>query len=221
MIRYLCGDDATWLNFMATYRDSFAYGNASSDDINNLMNQLLVGDYDWFVDEWVYGMGFPRYDVLWSKVYEAPDWRLIIDIDQVQTIGPPVFNMPLPIGVEHAGGDTILTMAINASPWHFECLLPFEPMAITVDPETWIIQQNTVTGVDELVTRGDLFVQKIQTIGRAINLKLSVPGLVRVYDITGRQVYETHADELQYKPTSSGIYHVIVGDQKYRVVVIK
>jgi len=221
MIRYLCGGDATWLNFMATYRDSFAYGNASSDDINNLMNQLLVGNYDWFVDEWVYGMGFPRYEVLWSKVHEAPNWRLIIDITQVQTIGPPVFHVPLPIGVEHAGGDTVLTMAINASPWHFECLLPFEPMAITVDPETWIIQQNTVTGVNELVTRGDLFVQKIQTIGQTINLKLSVPGLVRVYDITGRQVYETHADELRYKPSSSGIYHVIVGDQKYRVVVIK
>jgi len=221
MIRYLCGDDVTWLNFMATYRDSFAYGNASTDDANAILNQVLGGNYDWFFDEWVYEMGYPRYNVSWSKVYEAPNWRLIIDINQVQTIGPPVFHMPLPIGVEYSTGDTILTMAINASPWHFECLLPFEPTGITVDPETWVIQQNTVTGVDELVVKGDLFVQKIQTIGRAINLKLSIPGLIKVYDITGRQVYETHSDELQYNPTSSGIYHVIVGDQKYRVVVIK
>ena len=144
-----------------------------------------------------------------------------MDIDQIQTIGPSVFHMPLPVGVEYAGGDTILTMAINASPWHFECVLPFEPTGITVDPETWVIQQNTVTGVDEYVTRGDLFVQDIQTVGRAINLRLSVPGLIKVYDITGRQVYETHAAELHYQPTSAGIYHVIVGDEKYRVVVVK
>lgn len=221
MIRYLCGNDATWLNFMATYRDSFAYGNASTDDINNLMDQLLGGNYEWFVDEWVYGMGYPRYDVLWSKVYEAPNWRLIMDIDQVQTIGPAVFHMPLPIGVAHAGGDTIITIPIQSAPWHHECVLPFEPTGITVDPETWIIQQNTVTGVDELVTKGDLFVQDIQTIGRTINLKLSVPGMVKVYDITGRQVYEAHTAELHYQPSSAGIYHVIVGSEKFRVVVVK
>jgi hypothetical protein len=78
-----------------------------------------------------------------------------------------------------------------------------------------------VTGVDEFVTKGDLFVQKVQTIGRAINLKLSVPGLIKVYDITGRLVYEKHTAELYYQPTSVGIYHVIIGTQKYRVVVVK
>ncbi|KPJ68662.1 hypothetical protein AMJ44_05870 [candidate division WOR-1 bacterium DG_54_3] len=221
MIRYLCGDDVTWLNFMATYRDSFEYGNASTDDANAILNQVLGGNYDWFFDEWVYDMGYPRYDIVWSKVYEAPNWRLIMDITQVQTIGPAVFHMPLPIGVEYTTGDTILTMAIDASPWHHECVLPFEPTGITVDPETWIIQQNTVTGVHEFATKGDLFVHKIQTIGRAINLKLNIPGLIKVYDITGRQVYEAHAAELHYQPTSAGIYQVMVGDQKYRVVVVK
>jgi aminopeptidase N len=221
MIRYLCGDDVTWLDFMSTYRDSFEYGNASTDDANAILNQVLGVNYDWFFDEWVYGMGFPRYDVMWSKVYEAPNWRLIMDIDQIQTIGPSVFHMPLPIGVAHAGGDTIITVPIQDSPWHHECVLPFEPTGISVDPETWIIQQNTVTGVGEYVAMGDLFVRDIQTIGRAINLKLSVPGLIRVYDITGRQVYEKYGVELDYRPSSAGVYHVMVGDQEYRVVVVK
>ena len=221
MIRYICGDDATWLNFMSTYRDSFEYGNASTDDVRNLLNQLLGGNYDWFVNEWVYGMGFPRYDVQWSKVYEAPNWRLILDITQIQTIGPTVFHTPLPVGVDHAGGDTIITIPIQDSPWHHECVFPFEPTGVTVDPEAWIIQQNTVTGVDEFVTKGDLYVRKIQTIGHAIDLEFSIPALIRVYDITGRQVYEEHAAELRYQPASAGIYHIMVGDEKYRVVVVK
>ena len=221
MIRYLCGDDETWLDFMATYRDSFDYGNASTDDANAILNQVLGGNYDWFFDEWVYGMGFPKYAVQWSKVYEAPNWRLILDIDQIQTIGPSVFHMPLPIGVDYTGGDTILTVPIQDAPWHQEYVLPFEPTGITVDPETWIIQQNTVTGVGEYVARGDLFVRDIQTVGRAISLKLSVPGSIKVYDITGRQVYEKYGVELDYRPSSAGVYQVIVGDQKYRVVVVK
>jgi hypothetical protein len=48
-----------------------------------------------------------------------------------------------------------------------------------------------------------------------------MPGLIKVYDITGRRVYEERATELRYQPTSAGIYHVMVGDQKYRVVVVK
>jgi aminopeptidase N len=72
MIRYLCGDDNTWLNLLATYRDSFAYKTASSDDLNQIMNQILADDYDWFFDEWVYDMGYPDYDVAWGKVYESP-----------------------------------------------------------------------------------------------------------------------------------------------------
>ena len=221
MIRYLYGDDAIWLDLMATYRDSFAYGNASTEDLNLLVNQHLGGDYDWFFDEWVYDMGYPRYDVVWSKVYEAPNWRLILDITQIQTIGPSVFHMPLPISITYVGGDTIMTLAINASPYHVEYVLPHEPTGITVDPETWILQQNIVTGVDEFVTRGDLFVHKVQTMGRSIDLKLSVPGVIRVYDITGRQVHQAFTDELNYQPSSAGIYHVLVGDERYKVVVIK
>ncbi len=220
MIRYLCGDDALWLNLLATYRDSFAYSNASTDDLNRIMNQVLGDNYDWFFDEWVYDMGYPIYDVVWNKVYESPNWRLVMDITQTQDIGPAVFHMPLPIGVDYASSDTILTLAINQSSQHFEFLLPQEPLDITVDPETWIIQKNTVTGVQEVVKR-EIIIENIRTIGRAIEMRLSAPSLVKVFDITGRKVHESITDELRFKPSSSGIYHVLVGNKNHRVVIVK
>ncbi|MBA7522279.1 hypothetical protein ES705_14397 [subsurface metagenome] len=220
MIRYLCGDDNTWLNLLATYRDSFAYQDASTDDLNQIMNQVLVDDYDWFFDEWVYDMGYPDYDVVWGKVYESPDWRLILDITQVQSLGPAVFHMPLPIGVDYPSGDTIITLAIDQVSHHFEFLLAQEPIDITIDPETWIIQKNTVTGCEEVIAK-EIFIENIKTISRAIEMKLTAPSLIKVFDITGRKIYETFAEELNYKPSSAGIYHVIVGDKKQRVVIVK
>lgn len=220
MIRYLCGDDNTWLNLLATYRDSFAYKNASTDDLNQIMNQVLGDDYDWFFDEWVYDMGYPDYDVVWGKVYESPDWRLILDITQVQSLGPAVFHMPLPIGVDYPSGDTIITLAIDQVSHHFEFLLAQEPIDITVDPETWIIQKNTVTGCEEVIAK-EIFIENIRTISRAIEMKLTAPSLIKIFDITGRKIYETFAEELNYKPSSAGIYHVIVGDKKQRVVIVK
>jgi aminopeptidase N len=221
MIRYLCGDDNTWLSFMSTYRDSFEYGNASTDDANLILDQVLGCNYDWFFNEWVYDLYYPIYDIVWVKVYESPNWRLILDITQTQPMGPSVFHMPLPIGVDYASGDTILTLDIDQSPQHFEYVLPQEPIDIIVDPETWIIQKNTVTqGIQEYVGNY-IDIVKINTIGKQIELTLTKPGLIRIFDITGRMVYKTHAEELVYRPQSAGIYHVIVGDKKKRVVVVK
>jgi aminopeptidase N len=221
MIRYLCGDDVVWLNLMAAYRDSFEYKNASTDDLNRIMNQVLNGDYDWFFDEWVYDMYYPIYDVVWNKLYETPNWRLVLDITQTQPLGPAVFHMPLPIGVDYASGDTIITLAINDSPQHFEFLLPQEPMDIIVDPETWIIQKNTVTGVLEDVAHKKVSINRLRTVGRAIEVELSAPMFVKIYDITGRKIYESFTEELSYKPSSAGVYHVVIGDLKQRVVIIK
>ncbi len=220
MIRYLCGDDNTWLNLLATYRDSFAYKTASSDDLNQIMNQVLADDYDWFFDEWVYDMGYPDYDVAWGKVYESPNWRLILDITQVQSLGPAVFHMPLPIGVDYPSGDTIITLAIDQVSHHFEFLLAQEPIDITIDPETWIIQKNTVTGCEEFTIK-EIFIENISTISRTIEMELTAPSVIKVFDITGRKIYEAFADKLNYKPSSAGIYHVIVGDKKQRVVIVK
>lgn len=221
MIRYLCGDDAIWLNLMATYRDSFEYKNASTDDLNRVMNQELNGDYDWFFDEWVYDMYYPMYDIVWNKIFESPHWRLVLDITQTQPLGPAVFHMPLPIGVDYSSGDTIITLAINDSPQHFEFLLPQEPMDIVVDPETWVIQKNTVTGVFEDVAHNKISINRLKTIGRAIEVELSAPMVVKVFDIIGRKVHESYTKKLCYRPLSSGIYHVVIGDIKQRVVIIK
>ena len=222
MIRYLCGDDATWLNLMAAYRDSFEYGNASTDDLNRIMSQTLAGDYDWFFQEWVYDMGYPIYNIVWNKIYEAPNWRLILDIDQTQSIGPAVFHMPLPVGVNFSVGDTVLTLAINTAPQHFEFVLLQEPQTIVVDPETWIIQKNTVTAVLEQAANKPADIrEKIQTIGRTIKMQLVTPSLITIFDITGRKVYECQAKQLSYMPSSAGVYHVKVGNHQYRVVIVK
>ncbi len=221
MIRFLCNDDAVWHNLLATYRDSFAYKNASTDDLNRIMNLVLGDNYDWFFQEWVYDMGYPIYDILWYKASEPPNWRLILDITQTQTIGPAVFHMPLPIGVNYSSGDTIIILSINQSPQHFEFLLTQEPMDLVVDPETWIIQKNTVTqGIAE-DTRTELGSRKIKSIGRQIEIDLPCAQLIRVYDITGRKVFEAFKKEAIYQPLSAGIYQVIIGDEKYRVVVVK
>jgi len=169
----------------------------------------------------VYDLYYPIYDIVWVKVYEAPNWRLILDIDQTQPMGPTVFHMPLPLGVNFASGDTILTIAITTAPQHEEYVLPFEPTGVTVDPETWIIQKNTVVqGVQEYLTP-PVRIERINTIGRAIDVQLSNTAQIKVFDITGRLVHEHTGKKMNFSPASAGVYHVMVNDHAQRVVVVK
>jgi len=221
MIRYLCNNDTTWLNLLATYRDSFAFKNASTDDLNRIMNQILGENYDWFFQEWVYDMGYPIYNILWDKISEPPNWHLILDITQTQTIGPAVFHIPLEIGVNYASGDTILTLTINNSPQHFEFLLPQEPMEIVVDPMTWIIQKNVITSISEADANKQISCPGYQTIARAIELNLNEEHIVKIFDITGRKVYEAYGKKINFQPQNAGIYHITIDNRTQRVIIIK
>ncbi|MEO0225926.1 MAG: M1 family metallopeptidase, partial [candidate division WOR-3 bacterium] len=220
MIRYLCGNDQTWLNLMKTYRDSFAYQNARTADLNRIMNRVLNNNYDWFFQEWVYNMGYPIYNVVWRKVSEPPNWRLVMDIYQTQTIGPPVFHMPLPIGVNFSSGDTLITVAINQSPQHYERILSKEPVSIVVDPYNWILQRNTITAISEIASNGFNTIQ-MPTVGRIIDINLSEPAWVRVFDIAGRKNFETFGKRINYRPSGPGIYSIFIGSRRYRFVIIR
>jgi len=221
MIRYLCGSDSIWLNLLSTYRDSFAYGNASTDDLNLIMNQVLGTNYDWFFDEWVYDMGYPYYSVQWSTSYESPNWRLTLDMSQIQTIGPSVFHMPLPIRINFSTGDTIVVLQINQTPQHFEFLLNQEPISIIVDPEHWLIQKNLVTGITEEQTVLYFNKLSVPTINRTIKMKFSQPQDIKIYDVTGRCVFKTSNDRLNYTPASAGIYYINISKDIKKLIIIR
>lgn len=221
MIRYLCNTDSAWLNVLSHYRSLFAYGNASTDDLCNVMNSELGGDYTWFFDEYVYAMGYPCYGVTWGKVYEAPNWRLILDVDQTQTLGPEVFHIPLPVGVDFPTGDTVVVLAINDAPQHFEFVFENEPMDVVVDPDMWILQKNTVTGVQECAP-GATGVLCLPTVcRRAYDVKFDARKAVRIYDICGRHVFSEDTDHLHFQPGASGIYWFVIDGARTKVVFVR
>jgi len=221
MIRFLCVSDSTWLELLSAYRDSFAYKNASSADLNRIMNQVLGNDYDWFFDEFVYGMGYPYYNVIWNKSYEAPNWRLTLDITQIQTIGPAVFHIPLPVAINFSGSDTIITLQINQSPQHFEFLFNQEPVGVVVDPEHWIIQKNIVTGINEEKKVQASEKMDIPTIMRKIELEFTEPKDIEIYDVLGRSIYKDNIRKLNFTPKSAGVYYIKSDGMLKKVIIVK
>jgi aminopeptidase N len=197
MLRYL--DQDQFFNAMHAYRDSFEYGNASTDDMNSVFTSVYGTDLTWFFDEWVYGQGYPDYRIFWESVSQGNDYETTICIHQVQTNAPPVFHMPVEIMLYTTGADTLVTIPITTAPQQFVITLADSVTSIDFDPDQWLLMHSqTFVGIDEL--NGDVLVNDIlfmsnparnPTITLMINHRSDVG--ISVYDIGGRLVKQIDA----------------------------
>lgn len=191
MLRYL--NQNQFFNGMQTYRDSFEYGNASTEDINNIFSQEYGTDLTWFFDEWVYDQGYPEYDIFWYCTPSGGNFLTSINIYQTQTNAPTVFHMPVQILLQTTGSDTLVNIPVNNSPEYFEITLADSVTSIQFDPDFWLLHKHQIYyGIEEYTnitpSYNDFFFLSNPTRTPEIELVVNQPGTVRiiVYDVSGR-----------------------------------
>jgi len=199
MLRLIMGDTA-FFNGFGTYFADHKYQTATTVDFIGHM-EAEYGELDWFFDTWVYGPGYPVYDVSSSWVQQGSYWQLTLGIDQIQT-ADNFFTMPVEFLVEGSGTDTLITFW-NDSPGQEETfLVQFEPATVVFDPYTRILS-SAVLGVSEetiLPQRGvsTMFLQPNPAVS---STSINWPGTsemsmnVRVYDLSGRVVQSVSLDQ--------------------------
>ena len=214
MIRYL--DNEQFFDGMAAYRDSLAYGNASTEDLKGIFSDVYGTDLTWFFDEWVYGQGYPEYEIYWYCIPSGSDYDVTAHIYQVQTNAPPVFHMPLELEFHTTGTDTTVRIPINASPQHAQFTFPDSATSLTVDPNAWLLKAFDVYyGIEEYSENepvfNELFVvhnpSRIPEIRFVINQTGAVSFLL--YDVTGRRiqtVYDGYTQPGEYFYRLQGLH---------------
>jgi hypothetical protein len=194
MLRYL--DQDQFFPAMQAYRDSFEYGNASTDDMNAVFSAMYGCDLTWFFDEWVYGQGHPDYRVFWESVPAGNDYQTTICIHQLQTNAPPVFHMPVEIMLYTSGPDTMIQVPITTAPQQVMLTLPDSVTAIGFDPNAWVLKNCQVfVGIDEFgqtsLTNELSFASNPTRIPRVrFSLNHQSDVTILLYDVSGRLVRE-------------------------------
>lgn len=61
MLRYELGD-SLFFGSLRYYLDKFAYSTATTEDLENSIEEFSGHELDWFFNQWVYGKGWPVYD---------------------------------------------------------------------------------------------------------------------------------------------------------------
>jgi aminopeptidase N len=81
MLRHQLGDDLFW-KAMNHYTTANAYGNVVTADLRKAFEETTGKNYKAFFDQWVYGAGFPVFQV--SSLYDRAARRLVISAKEVQ-----------------------------------------------------------------------------------------------------------------------------------------
>lgn len=153
MLRGIVGD-STFFNILRTYSydPSVAYGNAVTEDFQAIAENVSGLDLNYFFQQWIYGVNYPIYSVVWSKNSLGGNlYDLALKITQSSNSNPSFFTMPIQIKVNSSTGDTIITVFNNAQVQNFNITVANEPISITVDPNNWILKtiNSVVVGIED------------------------------------------------------------------------
>ena len=146
MLRWKLGDVA-FFNALNTYLadPALAYGYAVTANFKSHVEAAYGADLTEFFNDWVFGQGFPTYDVV------AQNWgagQAKITVNQTQShISVPFFEMPIEIRLTGSSGQTLdVVVNNNTDAQEFIVAVPFAVTGVTFDPNKHIISRNnTVT----------------------------------------------------------------------------
>lgn len=141
MLRYELGDSIFFLALRNYLNDpSLAYGFAATPNLLEHLELASGKSLVNFFSQWVYGKGYPSYQVYWQQDFEN---NVIITLNQTQS-DPSVsfFEMPVQLRLAGPNVDTILTFNHTFSGQSFSFKFPAVIDTVEFDPYPWIISRD-------------------------------------------------------------------------------
>ncbi|KPH12961.1 M1 family aminopeptidase [Chryseobacterium sp. ERMR1:04] len=181
MLKWVLGDDV----FYSAIRDylsspNLAYGYARTADLNASLLQSTGKDFTEFFNDWVYGEGYPTYDIKWKQVGNQVTFKA----SQIQS-SPTVsfFEMPLPIKVTGTGGETAYFALNNTSNnQYFTELVSFPIASVQFNYEYQMVEKSSTVTQDNTLSTTENTIDQFSLYPNPAKNELYVKGIGRSTD---------------------------------------
>lgn len=144
MLRWILGDSVFFKGMRSYFNDSsITFGFARTKDFQRNLEKVSGVKLDYFFNDWLYGQGYPSYDIQWSQV---GDNFVRIKINQ-STSDPSVKFFALPVALQFKNANQHKTVVVdnkvNGEVFFKE--IGFVADTVIVDPEYWLITKNNAS----------------------------------------------------------------------------
>jgi aminopeptidase N len=203
MLRGVVGD-SDFFNILKQYliEPGLAYNVATTDDFKAIAERVSGKDLKYFFDEWIYGIGYPKYSVSWTAgLINDNNYKLLLHVAQKQDNSIDFFTMPIEIKITTTTGDSTFIVFNNQEIQDFEISVQGEPIAVELDPNLWILKDVSAPS-DVEITKPFVF-NLSQNYPNPFNpsttILYSIPNvetlhgtslrvMLKIYDVLGREV---------------------------------
>ena len=142
MLRRALGEDHFWNGIREYYR-RFRDGNASTHDLQTVMEEVSGRPLAAFFHQWTKVPGHPVLAAEWS--YDEAEGALNVRIRQSQASESP-FQFPLEIGARTPDGGWVTagTAEVTEVDQTFSLPLDQEPLEVAMDPGVWLLHEGSM-----------------------------------------------------------------------------
>lgn len=212
MLRWKLGDTA-FFNGLRAYLDDpqLAYGFSVTSDLQHHLETVSGQDLDEFFSDWVYGQGYPSYNISAQNVGAG---QVQFTIAQQQS-DPSVsfYEMPLPVRVFGPAGqqmDLVLNNTTNNQT--IIANVPFQITSFEFDPNRHIISQNNSTQLGTETFTAETSV-KLYPNPATETLTISIPQSLTferatVYNALGQEVLNSVTNTIDVSTLTIGVHFI-------------
>ncbi|MFC0184157.1 Por secretion system C-terminal sorting domain-containing protein [Pseudarcicella hirudinis] len=150
MLRGILGDEVFFSGMKKYLASGLAYSNATTEDYQAIMEKESGKDLAYFFKQWIYGLNYPKYNVVWEvKQVDNDQTKLGYNITQTVNINPQFFTMPFVLRVKSlVGKDTVFTDfkdINNQLTQDYLISVKGKPLSVQFDPDNLILKDVQVT----------------------------------------------------------------------------
>ncbi|AZA54213.1 M1 family aminopeptidase [Chryseobacterium sp. G0201] len=183
MIKWILGDTAFYQALKDYHaRPNLAYNYAKTQDLSASLLLSTGRNFTEFFNDWVYGEGYPTYNIKWRQVGNQVTFRA----SQTQS-SPTVsfFEMPLPIKVTGTGGE-IAYFALNntTNNQYFTESVTFPIASVQFNYEYQMLERNSTVSQDNTLSTADLAIDKFSLYPNPAKNELYLKGIDKPTDFT-------------------------------------
>ncbi|MGV3539968.1 MAG: M1 family aminopeptidase [Rufibacter sp.] len=188
MLRHALGDEV-FFKVLRAYREAYRFKVASTRDFQHVVEQVSGKSFQYFFDQWVYGEGFPLFEISWAQQGN----NLVLQSQQVgSSSATPFFKTEIELLLKSSGGNTLVVVQQNQPIEKFFFKVPGVIQDIVVDPNQWLLEQTRSVKRDNtlLLSERELHLYPNPT-GSELTISGGgiFPDMVAIIDAVGRELH--------------------------------
>jgi len=227
MIKWILGDDQFYAMLKAYQNNpAFAYNYVKTNDFRDFLSSYTGRNFTEFFNDWIYGEGYPTYQIRWTQ--NATSKKLTFRVAQTRSSSiVSFFEMPLPIKVSGAGGQTAYLVLDNTfNNQYFTNDVNFDVTSVTFNYDKQIVTKGSTVKKDNTLAVDDAKQKAINVYPNPAKSVIKISGLEKsadfeIYASDGKLVRKgkTEADsEINISTMEKGTYILKFNNQSVKII---